>query len=982
MKKGIISIVLFIAMIFSLLPTSVYAEMVNGTTLCDRLLVDGMYYIQGNNMDELIESNSMPNEDIPYLYYSGNELKVVGNISLSGPRGILNIKNEILTIGGDGSLDISNDFNIPVIMGSSDKVILKDDVDFTADSNSGVATINGGTITNAEGYLGDVTLFGQNIFINVDTVDLETAGDINIAGLNKASYLVNLKELKLKGEKVGIVNFLGGSIVNATDTVEIISNNGDLNFVGEADAPIISGKDVNLVAPNIIVQNDKGAAINGDLVATSNVNITIESRSTAPAITGMVDIRANEDISINSRNNIAIASNEEVKISSKNGGINIFAGGNNPVITVGNKSVIINAYKGVLVEGSGAFPVIVDALTKEITSVNDMVIIKNSERTEVLFEGKIYNYGGDVSNGIDLTTPPLTETYYKAEDGYIIFQPKNNNNYAKLILKNASMDNSLKLSEEPYNLVLQGESDISEIFAFGNLNISGDGTLNVHNISNYKLPVIEGLSKVNTMYTIENDTYIYGKYVLENGEGITVSTENKLIITKDSELTVDNGGYIKFLKNSNFNQMIFESGASIINNSKILLPVGTTALDIKNLNFVGIGVIIVPKSYENVSDNYDTYLNNGAPTKVIPVPMDFNFGDYSDKTIDKDGYEWNSDEKILTLGNIFFLDEITVPNGTYINTVGQANINNFDVDTKGYQLDLSFGNSGELSIKNIGVGGINGDTIIFKDGANVTINDSLFLGGSGGDNGNLVITGTNTILNVNGKMGAAIFCDTINVEKGATLNVTSKGNGSRGVQALKGGVNVTENSTLKTSCDYGVYIINGKLNVDKSSKLITNANVAPFCIVDTSGTKLIDDVVSLPGMPNGTKIMSKTGVANYWSLVDTNGILDVTDEYNEPVTLIGGMKGLLTFEKAQDPKPGDGEATVNPENPSSKPGDGGVNGDTGDSGTKLNGISKDTVNGFKDSTPKTGDILPITLIVVLPFAWVALLYLGIRLRRK
>lgn len=78
------------------------------------------------------------------------------------------------------------------------------------------------------------------------------------------------------------------------------------------------------------------------------------------------------------------------------------------------------------------------------------------------------------------------------------------------------------------------------------------------------------------------------------------------------------------------------------------------------------------------------------------------------------------------------------------------------------------------------------------------------------------------------------MCDTVNVQNGASLTVSSD---SMGVEALTGGVNVTGGSMLTAGCEYGVYIIGGKLKVEEGSQLNTNSSVAPFCIVDTKAAK-------------------------------------------------------------------------------------------------------------------------------------------------
>lgn len=129
-----------------------------------------------------------------------------------------------------------------------------------------------------------------------------------------------------------------------------------------------------------------------------------------------------------------------------------------------------------------------------------------------------------------------------------------------------------------------------------------------------------------------------------------------------------------------------------------------------------------------------------------------------------------------------------------------------------------------------------------------------------------------------------------------------------------GGVTLTGGSTLNVGCDYGVYIIDGKLNIDKTSKLVTNAEIAPFCVVDTTNSKAQSDMVSLPGVPRGTAISSAKGsLAKYWSLVSSGGSLSVEDENSEPVTLSGAVTGTVSFaytkNSSDDSTSGGGSAT-------------------------------------------------------------------------
>ncbi|WMJ21913.1 LPXTG cell wall anchor domain-containing protein [Paludicola sp. MB14-C6] len=403
--------------------------------------------------------------------------------------------------------------------------------------------------------------------------------------------------------------------------------------------------------------------------------------------------------------------------------------------------------------------------------------------------------------------------------------------------------------------------------------------------------------------------------------GTNNSNDICLNIPTGKTLTFPNGStfYTKIPEGKTFSNYITNNG-TFINNGEINLPSEATKETVDE-----IVRVLKPKGTGFIAIGHEEtfYSNDGKELAKISGDIDLSI---KKPVTDNNGYSFTGNDTTgytLTLNGVVMSGQLTLPTGVPITIITNTAsiLNNFNF-TGGYACNLTITGSAPLSIDGI-VGGTNGDTVNVVDGVNVTINGGrIFLGGSGGQGGLLHVNGTGTTLSVYSNDETAIYCDTLNVENGANITANAS---SRGVFALDGGVNVTNGSTLSTGCDYGVYIIDGKLNVDETSKLITNGAIAPFCIIDHTATKLLANVINLPTLPNGTKITSVTGTetgsdCTYWSLTPTGGELGVTDENNEPVTLTGAIKGLLTFAKVTNGGNGggttsDSEKPTTPETP-------------------------------------------------------------------
>jgi hypothetical protein len=166
----------------------------------------------------------------------------------------------------------------------------------------------------------------------------------------------------------------------------------------------------------------------------------------------------------------------------------------------------------------------------------------------------------------------------------------------------------------------------------------------------------------------------------------------------------------------------------------------------------------------------------------------------------------------------------------------------------------------------------------------------------------------------------------------------------------------------------------------------------------------------LPFIPEGTEITHVTGseningvYRNYWSLIPLGGMLAVSDEYNEPVTLAGAATGMLTFADVQDEDTGsdnntdidngDTEAdtsgdiapdsesaptTVDEENAASDA----VNEEsTGSSTVSPNSTTGNSSNIEADSNelPKTGESNEVSMILLVVVGLIICCYLKYRL---
>lgn len=434
----------------------------------------------------------------------------------------------------------------------------------------------------------------------------------------------------------------------------------------------------------------------------------------------------------------------------------------------------------------------------------------------------------------------------------------------------ASADGDITL-ESMGNMVVTGDLSIDEA---KNATVSGAGSI----------PAIGG----NADITAEGDIS-----VTDTGSGASS-------MAVGGSLTAKSAGGSIYVTTSTTSDIPAVGGEANITAAKniIISSAGSLDLNAATNNTLSAGGVVIRIIYagDAARESGTATTGDGILLKSVFGDLNLTAGDHSKKTVAQDGYAW--DGNTLTLGNFFVSGNVILPSGaTVIDTTAYTVINGRINGNSDSAMYLTFTGTAPLCISGgIDGSGNNGDDVSIQDGAQITVDGSVFLGASGGRDGTLTVTGPETSLNVSSALSYGVMCDTLNVQNGASFTV---GAISMGVLALTG-VNVTGGSKLKAGCDYGVYIINGKLTVDSTSVLITNASIAPFCIVDGTSSKAQSNVLSLPGIPAGTEATSVIGTDSgygytYWSLVPTGGSLGVSDENNEPVTLTGAKTGLLTF---------------------------------------------------------------------------------------
>lgn len=272
------------------------------------------------------------------------------------------------------------------------------------------------------------------------------------------------------------------------------------------------------------------------------------------------------------------------------------------------------------------------------------------------------------------------------------------------------------------------------------------------------------------------------------------------------------------------------------------------------------------------------------------------------------GLSWEkdtgTDTYILTLDNIDLNDsrDIILPTDkkVIIRLIGNSNMYNGKLMTNGtYAFKITITGGGTLNTKALPSGGADGDTLTIEGGAKVYVKDRVSYGSSGGANGVLNVKGAGTLLDIDTSAGVdnkGTYLKEINITDGAELNIRAT---KIGAYTIEGSINVKNNSKLKVSGKYGVYIEDGKLTVDDTSTLETDSESAGITVVDTTGTKSQNDMLSLPDIPSGTNIVSVDKNGNkLWTLAKKGSTVEIEGSNITPADNIkGALSGKITIKK-------------------------------------------------------------------------------------
>lgn len=714
----------------------------------------------------------------------------------------------------------------------------------------------------------------------------------------------------------------GTNTVSASCTSDIAGSNTDVTLSG-GGILTVGTNGIDLVSTQTALNSfakDTGTTLNGVVNSYSALD---ESDPGVTTVYGNVTVKTDDHVvwdlpgtvTVDSGATLIIPVNKVIRFSNSltnngtivNNGTLMLDG--NPIIN--NHSIVNNG------EIMLPYNTEVDKI-KALTLTGNGSVMINDEGGDsvekVYADGAIYAYGGEISGDFSPTAPPAKATYYKVGNGYFIFTPVSGNTPASLTLHNVEFYNSLTLPDTPMTLCLEGKNEVDDIFASNAVTVSGSGSLDAYLFRNSdsadKLTVNSGAA-LNAWYQTRDssDAYyintFYGSYTVSDYEGLSVVKDGDLVLTPGAVLTLAEDGYLDFKKDAPLDYMTIGAGASIVNNTYVTLPMGTTKKQIAALPLSGTGVVRVATAYseDGWATAWDAYTNDGAPLKTVTNGLDLTNGDYSGKKVETDGYAWDDASKTLTLGSVCIEGNLTLPTDVPVTIVTntQSMIQGQIYFNGDYGDCLTFQGGALLTITDLTANGSPKNSVTV-DGAKLEVQNGVDIYGDGNDGSKEVFQLTNgaSVTCENG-----VFCSTVLVSGGSQLTahgdvaVKAEANGEKG---NGGNVSVTGGSTLTTGCNYGVYIVGGKLTVDATSKLITNGSTAPFCVVDKTNGKEPSDVISLPGVPSGMKIVHATGSTGgygytYWSLIPANGTLSASDENNDPATLTGAATGTFTFAK-------------------------------------------------------------------------------------
>lgn len=468
----------------------------------------------------------------------------------------------------------------------------------------------------------------------------------------------------------------------------------------------------------------------------------------------------------------------------------------------------------------------------------------------------IYNNAGEITGHLYLDSSTPTEpTYYSAGSGYLLFVPANGTEPTSITFHKLDLDSSkaIVFPSIPINLILEETNNIDTLYISNPVNITGGGILNLttcYNLdstNNNYITVTEG-TQFNARYCLNaidsiNIYTIYGNFSLDYS--MRLFQNNKLNLMPNATLNITNTGHLNLDKDSSANNIILNQGSSIVNNGIITLPKGSTVEQIKALSLTGTGKVHIVDTYDNDTPvSWAEYTNDGQ--KIDSNTNSIILGTIEITEAANLGYTWTKSENngqevwILNLNNTIIDRGITFPDKEIIiNTQSESTIDG--------QIDSNFGN------------------LTFTGSSKLNVFDRIYA--------NDIIVKNNTILKIS--------------SKNSVQSITASN------------LNIIENSTVNIKASFGPDIYSGNLNIDDSSKLITDTTETPFLIRNFSGSKLQNEVISLPGLPAGTKLASIKGPSGtvYWTLAPENGNLSIVISPSGYEQVQGYATGKLIFEK-------------------------------------------------------------------------------------
>ncbi len=406
----------------------------------------------------------------------------------------------------------------------------------------------------------------------------------------------------------------------------------------------------------------------------------------------------------------------------------------------------------------------------------------DNDKYKAYVNGSFYAYGGVINGDLNLTTPPTEVTYYKAENGYFIFTP---GTPAALTLHNVDTEPNIVLPNAPMTLYLEGTNKVIDIEASNAVTVSGSGTLDatiIRNSDSAAVPTVSSGAVLNAWYqttdsnSITTDTY-YGRYTLSDIHYQTVNANTKLVLAPGAVLTLAEDGHLLFSKDTPLNYLTIGAGASIVNNTYVTLPKGTTVEQIKALPLSGTGVVRVATTYDEYgwATSWDNYTNDG--TAMNTVSGGLTLTDTEVPASEDKGYTWTksgegaSEVWTLTLNRTCIDGTLTLPGKTVvIDTAADSFITGSITSTSGCNLSLTFKGSGSLKANRIG-GAADGDTVTVAEGANVTVTGGASIGPSGNTGGKLTVNGTLTASNEN---SSAILVGQAEIGSSGVLNISGE----------------------------------------------------------------------------------------------------------------------------------------------------------------------------------------------------------------